>query len=200
MNIKERNKREAKIIFWFTKRFYTMQMIGDKYGLTRERVRQILGKYGIKRNEGGYYKASRIKKENLEAKKIIERENKWLPFYGCTNKEFKKINKGPYRITKNCPAASYSSFKRFIERRETVYLTLPQWVKVWKDSGHWRLKIKGKGKCKYIIAKIIEEGKYSFCNVHVIPFSERVSYVRKMEFKGLRPRKNIKNKIAFLNA
>lgn len=35
----------------------TLQQIGDEYGISRERVRQILAKHGVKRSQGGQARA-----------------------------------------------------------------------------------------------------------------------------------------------
>ena len=46
------NTRTLQMVYEFT-HAKTLQEIGDSYGLSRERVRQILKKAGVKRDQGG---------------------------------------------------------------------------------------------------------------------------------------------------
>src|SRR5690606_11286921 len=70
----ERNKKMANMY----SQGCTLESIGKQFGLTRERVRQILSKKGVTANDGG----AKVRAELRAAQKVARREAESLRKYG----------------------------------------------------------------------------------------------------------------------
>lgn len=161
------NTRTLQMVYEFT-HAKTLQEIGDSYGLSRERVRQILKKAGVKRDQGGVSIRTligvRYKKKN---------EEKILPVYGCTKSEAIALNDGEKISARRSPAHRYSEQrKNAIVRRIGWEITFPQWLKIWKDSGKFELRGRGQGYC---MTRIGDTGPYHPDNVEIKTIGENFS-------------------------
>lgn len=160
---------------------HTLGQIGHAYGLTRERVRQILRKRGVRRDEGGGALKTLLRCEDKKIKrlsKIARRERFAREKFGCTWAEYKVL--GPRSDT-------HSPLGRFIRQRQNAknrhiawHLTLMEWWELWQKSGKWTLC--GRGAGKYVMARWGDSGPYSMANAKIIEWSENSAEAREMDF------------------
>lgn len=159
----------------------TLVSLGDEYGLTRERIRQILAKHGINRFDGGMSTQSIFKSVEMAKKnkaKIALAEEKCSKYYGC-DLDFKNKLTDGYGYWE-APSMKYKNQKRAAIRRGIAWeLTLPQWWDIWQKSGHWNDR--GLGSGKYVMARICDIGAYSIDNVAIITHNENSSEARLMD-------------------
>ena len=148
----------------------TLQEIGVSYSITRERVRQIISRCGVTRDEGGEQLRAFLNNSEKRSKKRAEQELRKIKSWGCTLDEynyFRGFNtdycKTPINYFKN---QENSAKNRGIEWS----LTLPQWWGIWERSGKYELR--GRGKGKYVMARIEDLGGYEIGNIEIIEFSQ----------------------------
>lgn len=149
--IEERNSRMERM----HSQGCTLQAIGDQFGVSRERVRQILAKRGVKASDGGISVKTAIKKQQLQAR----RESASLKKYGL-----------PYDLM--CELREQGLVSAFTRQRLNAEmrgidwnLTFAQWFSVWQTSG--KLHLRGRGKGKYVMSRILDDGPYALGNVHI---------------------------------
>ena len=150
----------------------TLEEIGAEFGVTRERVRQILSSTGRHdRNIGGFAsKTARTEKARVEHRKTLM-ESKALRVYGCTLANLEKIQKGLPLKTRGSPARVYREKQNDAASRNIPWeFTLPTWWKVWTDSGKW--KQRGRGAKAYCMSRLGDIGPYSVSNVRIITGAE----------------------------
>lgn len=146
----------------------TLEEIGQLYGLTRERVRQIISKYhGITALDGGNCIRAKSRQERAAARKNA----RYLAKYGCTfadwqdmvrvGKEMRAAGKGRYRS----PTYAFVSQRSNARARGIEWeLTLLQWWTIWQASGKWDLRGRGQG---YMMCRFGDAGSYSVGNVYI---------------------------------
>lgn len=142
---------------------YTLQQIGDQFGITRERVRQLLRKHtSITKIDGGQALKTRHKRE--------ARQNKMMRA-GCTFAQWKHLlaigkemmdgGAGAYRT----PTRAYASQRQNAKIRGIEWnLTLWQWWTIWQESGKWERRGRGQG---YAMCRHGDVGPYSVDNVFI---------------------------------
>lgn len=146
----------------------TLQQIGDSYGLTRERVRQIIKKTGIKKDQGGRSIRTLI---NIRYQK--KKKDEIHPVYGCKKSEAIVLNGGQNVSCRGTPAHRYVEHRRNAIYRQIGWeITFPQWMKIWQDSGKWELRGRGQGYC---MARIGDTGPYHPDNVEIKTCGENFS-------------------------
>lgn len=139
----------------------TMQQIGDRHGVSRERVRQILErKHGIFGADGGKAKQQQAR-EQKRAERLDELSMKrWgMPF-----KEARALRRSG--VTRLFESQRNAAKNRAIPWK----LTLAQWWQMWQESGRWESR--GRGKGKYCLARLGDAGAYEIGNVWVCEFAE----------------------------
>lgn len=148
----------------------TLQQIGNEYGISRERVRQILRDYsGMSRVDGGSFIRTLIHLRYVSPKK----EPKYLENYGCYLSEAIKLNEGKNISVRGGIALKYSEQRRNALTRNIAWeITFPQWVRVWEESGNFNERGRGTGYC---MARIGDTGGYSVDNVEIITISQNFS-------------------------
>ena len=145
----------------------TLAIIGEKFGLTRERVRQLVSKQGITRLEGGIscVHAQKVERANTEA------EARYQLKYGFSRAEMADFRKR--RVTH-----AYSQQKKNSAERGIAFrLTFKQWVAIWEASGKYDQR--GRGIGRYVMSRIKDEGCYELGNVHIQLSTENNSDARK---------------------
>jgi hypothetical protein len=133
----------------------TLEKIGETFDITRERVRQILKKHGITRLHGGQTKS----KESSKAAAQAKQDAHYLTRYGITFARWKEL-RGTGLLT------AYRNQENAAKCRGIHWgLTIAQWLDVWETSG--KLAQRGRGKGKYCMSRIKDEGGYVVGNVHI---------------------------------
>lgn len=142
----------------------TLADIGNDFGVTRERVRQILNKhYGIRAQDGGQSIAMRKKRCAINK----ARDARSLKLWGCDYREYRRILKHPDQ-----PTRAYSAQRKNTHSRELEWkLSLWQWWKIWEQSGHWSDRGRGRGYC---MCRLNDIGPYSIDNVYIATNAENV--------------------------
>ena len=147
----------------------SLQKIGDVYNLSRERVRQILRKAGVSRTEGG--QAILSSKKAYEKNKI--RDERYLAKWGMSYDDYWFINNQNIPYIER-PIRKYIEQKRNALKRGIGFnMTFSEWWEIWKNSGKWTDR--GKGKEKYVMARYSDSGDYEVNNVKIIPSVENNS-------------------------
>lgn len=141
---------------------YTLQQIADQYGITRERVRQLLGKYeGMAGRDGGASARAAAK----AARRIAARNQKYIARHGCS---FDAYNSIPAKAK-----AAYRNQRSAAHHRGVGWeLKLWQWWTIWQESGHWPERGRGQG---YVMCRKGDEGPYAVGNVFIATAIENSS-------------------------
>lgn len=135
----------------------TLIQIGQKYGITRERVRQILTRdYGTRAKDGGKAETGRRKRREFHKK----RDARCLKYWGCTYRQYRSVLKMEGKPTRCWHAQRQNAAKRSIAWE----LNLWQWWKLWQQSGHWSERGRGNGYC---MCRLNDVGPYSVDNVYI---------------------------------
>lgn len=149
---------------------YTLQQIGDQYGITRERVRQVIKKRtGITRKDGGLARAAADKRDRNRQKREADCLLKW----GCSvaqhrqllalARQMKAEGHSPYQT----PTGAFRSQRNSAKNRNIEWdLTLWQWWTIWQASGHWDDRGRGQG---YVMCRNGDDGAYAVGNVFIAP-------------------------------
>lgn len=183
-----KKEREQEILFLYQTGKTTIE-IGEKFGITRQRVQQILKKYGLERKHGGSFVRHQLKekREQKERKdKKIEKLEKWMnDNIGISLQEAERIN--GEKITavfskkfRHTAIFRYFSVRWQRKRRQHFkeeYLSFEEWAKVWENAGLWILDEETRcwgPKAKYSIAKKDESLPWSIENSIVVapPFAK----------------------------
>ncbi len=142
----------------------TLHEIGEQYGVTRERVRQLLTKFfGIRARDGGKKKRAQEKRSTFEAKRNTQSLKKW----GCNWDEYVAI-----RHLKR-PTRAFAMQRRNARDRGIAWeLSLWQWWSIWQQSGRWSQRGRGNG---YMMCRTNDVGAYTVGNVFIATGCENSS-------------------------
>lgn len=142
----------------------TLQEIGDGFGVSRERIRQVLAQLGITSDQGG----RTIKQIPLKKIRLAEEEERKermgariLKKWGFTVDEWRSINK--LKGSKNPITAFTSHRKNSYKRGIEFKLSFIEWWRIWQESGKWGLR--GRGIGRYCMARFGDKGPYEVGNV-----------------------------------
>lgn len=134
----------------------TLQQIGDKFGVSRERVRQVMAKAGA---TGARKVIVKKAKAQREASRAIEADKDSVAKYGFPVAEMRSLR-------------ANGAFKAYQHQLHTANvrgikfeMLFSEWVSVWKASG--KFSERGRGKGKYCMARLNDEGGYVVGNVHI---------------------------------
>lgn len=142
----------------------TLEQIGKQYGITRERVRQILKKhYRVRAEDGG--KSEQLRKLRKEFQR--KRDARSIKAWGCPYRDYRRILKH-----KDKPTYLYSQQRKNADTRGIAWeLNLWQWWKIWEQSGHWSERGNGKGYC---MCRLNDTGPYAVDNVYIATGTENM--------------------------
>lgn len=145
----------------------TLQQIGEKYGISRERVRQLLARIGICSDQGGAHIRAFLNQKRTP--KHSKWESRCVASMGCSRAAYKELTGNEYR-TADVHA------QRFIRQRQNAKnrgisfeLTFPEWWGIWQKSGHYK-DLQGIG--TYCMARIADDGPYAANNVYICTFAQ----------------------------
>jgi len=134
----------------------TLEQIGSEYGITRERVRQIINKYhGLTGKHGGKTKLAKDKRKQVCAARDARSMRKW----GCPWSQYVLLRDAG--VTHPYNRQRHNSDFRGIAWE----LTLWQWWTIWQESGHWADR--GRGGRGYHMCRKADQGPYSVDNVYI---------------------------------
>jgi hypothetical protein len=138
----------------------TLQEIGTRYRLTRERVRQILkAKFSAGRLDGGKHLRSTRRHEQI----AHAAEERSMVRWGCTTAQLKEI---PTIARKAWREQSRNAKNRGIPFK----LTLWQFWKFWSQSGRWQQR--GRHGHEYCMSRLNDDGAYEIGNIQVLTIAE----------------------------
>lgn len=148
-------QERAQRMLTMHKQGVSMEKIGRQFSLTRERVRQILKKLGTTGKSGGPSIGAALKREHKDR---IYRA-KVMAKYGLPPEVVRELQKA--RITH-----AYGSQRSHAHMRGIGWeLDFATWFAVWQTSG--KLHLRGRGKGKYSMSRIKDDGPYAVGNVHI---------------------------------
>lgn len=155
----------------------TLQQIGDQYGLTRERVRQLMTKHqGMRQSGGGHHIKAVARRQQSSAAK----DARYLRKYGCTFEQYVEVREigramraqgiGVYKT----PLRAFINQKNNAKRRSIPWeLTFWQWWTIWQESGKWAER--GRAKDAYVMSRFGDAGAYAPGNIYIGTLSENSS-------------------------
>lgn len=139
----------------------TLQEIGDQYGLTRERVRQLIARHGISAKNGG----ARVRARRDRVKRLARKDERYLRKLGCTFAQYVSLRDMAKSSYYTGPLGAFACQKNNAARRGIQWeLSLWQWWTIWRESGHWEQRGRGQG---YVMARKSDEGPYAVGNVYI---------------------------------
>jgi len=140
MKAKDTKKRNDYIVEQFlSPNNRTMQDIGDEFGISRERIRQILKDNNVSATAGGATARGKLRREREEQELADRTERRYYRTYGCDEKTVREINGGRELSNNRSPAARYKFYKWNLKRLQGLEcaMSLPEWYSVWQKSGHY---------------------------------------------------------------
>lgn len=151
---------------------WTLERIGNAWGLTRERVRQILAEAGMDRMDGGVTVSAIASGRKRAASRHVLSERASMRAYGCSKERARELNVGKPIGDHYGRAFIFRQQKKTSTHNRGIAweLTFEQWCRVWDESGKWFER--GRRKDQYCMSRIADTGPYSFENVRIITCSE----------------------------
>jgi DNA-binding CsgD family transcriptional regulator len=142
----------------------TLQEIGNQYGVSRERVRQLITRHcGLTAPDGGQHKLAVDKRAKFEAKRNARSLKKW----GCNFDQYVMLR------DMRRPTRAFAMQRRNARTRGIAWeFNLWQWWSVWQQSGKWAQRGRGQG---YMMCRNGDEGPYSIDNVFIATGCENSS-------------------------
>lgn len=143
---------------------FTLQQIGDRYGVTRERVRQLIKKrHGMTCADGGQHKRAEDKRRS----RADRLDAQTLQKHGCTWEQYKgllAIGRG-VGSRERTPVGAFTRQRTNAKVRGIEWtLTLWQWWNLWQASGCWDKRGRGTG---YMMCRVGDAGSYEMGNVYI---------------------------------
>ncbi|WP_401733500.1 sigma factor-like helix-turn-helix DNA-binding protein [Stenotrophomonas muris] len=160
----------------------TLQQIGDLFGITRERVRQLMRKSGLTRHDGGIHVTAAAKRAEASVRRAASREEAAKRVYGVTYAEAIALNEGRRLGSAGCLA------QKFREKKHNV---------VSKTGCEWSLSLRdyvnvitkadlpiGRGSSDGVLVRRDTSIGYVDGNVQIVPFGWYVQQMRIAEKKA----------------
>jgi hypothetical protein len=138
-----------------------LQDIGDEFGISRERARQLLRKHGVETNEGGVA-LDHAKARAAKAKRKSKR-------HGCTLIQWREAHAAG--------ATRAYQYKRqnAINVGGEWNLSLWDFWCIWRDSGKWQEM----GRSKYVLTRIDRSKPWQADNVKVVLMADLNSEIHR---------------------
>lgn len=173
--MKPETKARAEEMAAMYQQGFTLQTIGDFYGVTRERARQLVASCGLDRSDGGAHINALAKRSALQTAMKNRKDARRHSVFGCSQSEFIFWNNGcPFGFgaaAKGSPAEAFTQQRYNANFAGHVWqLTFPQWAKLWKDSGKWEHR--GLSQDSYVMGRIDRSKPFEVGNVEVVTLRE----------------------------
>lgn len=169
--------RDAEMVMLF-RQGNTLQQIGDRFGITRERVRQCISAMGLCSMDGGaaLLRLTRTPDKVQRAAEQRQRnEERAFLRYGLSLDEMAAITReaGVPLNNSRHPVRLFRQQRCNATRRGIGWeFTFAQWWRVWQKSGHWHERGRGQGYC---MARWADDGPYSVENVYICTIGQNFS-------------------------
>jgi hypothetical protein len=153
---------------------HTLQQIGTVFGVSRERVRQIIVREGVTWKDGGLHRKAIAKKEKASALAAARLEFRANKAFGCGLGQAITLNDGNNIWAASGKAKRYRQQRKNAERRNIdCRLSFPEWCQIWADSGHWHERGRHDGDA-YVMARRQDFGPYAPWNVYITTWRQNV--------------------------
>ena len=147
----------------------TLKQIGERFGVSRERVRQILSQRGIDGRHGG----RTIRTAQKEAAEALRQEKSSRLHWDIPAQLRDELR------AKYGPTTSHRSpFRAYIAQRRNARVrgiawefTFATWWDVWVTSGKWELRGRWTG---YEMARYGDVGPYSPSNIYICDHGQNI--------------------------
>jgi hypothetical protein len=160
---------------------WTLQRIGERFGVSRERVRQILRKRGVAVATGGAKVRSQKRARELREAVLARRVWRVHQAWGLNLEQYDEIAAKYGKATElRSPFTKYKNQRSAANERKIKWaFTFTEWWKIWQDSGKWPLR--GHRATNYVMARFNDVGPYSASNVEIITAHKNIAdyYARK---------------------
>jgi DNA-binding CsgD family transcriptional regulator len=175
---REKNSREEAMEAMY-RGGKTLEEIGSAFGVSRERVRQLLKKYcKVSGCDGGQAVSSALRQVKAKAKRDADS----LRRHGCTYDQYRSLvtigaaqKREGSRTQNTTPTGAFLSQRRnALSRGIDWNITLWDWWLVWEKSGKWESR--GRGKDCYVMCRFLDEGAYEVGNVYIATQSHNASF------------------------
>lgn len=136
----------------------TLEEVGAKYQVTRERVRQIISALGVKRLDGGC--AMRIFRQTTDKVGALRSKNERMEIriraaWGMSLDDYKA-----HIAEHGSCAVPLSPMHKYVQQRSNAkrrgiawHFTFADWWRVWQQSGKWDQRGRGAGYHGYVMAR-----------------------------------------------
>jgi hypothetical protein len=136
----------------------TLAQVGAEFGISRERVRQIIAANGVGRIDGGMAVRSLQAIPDKVAKKQLKKarqEAYWRATWGMSLDDYKAV------VAEHGSSSHPSSpLRKYIEHRNNAKkrriawnFTFVDWWRIWQESGKWEQRGRGPGYHGYVMAR-----------------------------------------------
>jgi predicted DNA-binding protein YlxM (UPF0122 family) len=184
--IHERRKQTFLMFYKLCTAGYSASEIARQYNFSRKYVQQVLQRHS---SEGFHYSLKELKRHHSEK---------------CGKKEYLSQHLKQYRCSRGCAiyltgynktykspiAKAYLTQRRTAKTRGIEFLvSLPEWCRIWRDSGHWHER--GRGRGKYVMARYEDKGAYKIGNVEIILSTKNNSDAARYKTWGRRLLQNV---------
>lgn len=147
----------------------TLDQIGQLYGVTRERVRQIISKeYRLTGSDGGQHIKAKVERERRRA----EKEAECYQTHGCSLSQLKELRRIGREMRLNDSSREVTPIGAFVCQRSNARsrgvgwsLKLWEWWSIWQQSGKWAER--GRAADAYVMCRFRDEGPYEIGNVYI---------------------------------
>ncbi|HEY9145651.1 MAG TPA: sigma factor-like helix-turn-helix DNA-binding protein [Thiobacillus sp.] len=182
-NIRDKGRQAEMVALYRAGK--TLEQVGQLYGMTRERVRQIIAAAGITRADGGLHVQSQRRRVRKATERQAKHDRRVMRFYGCSLAEARVLNDMVPLSRIGSPAQLYTRQRTTAKQRDISWeITFPEWMAVWRDSGKFDLR--GHGRGSYCMARQGDTGPYSVANVYITTCDDNVrDYQAELKVRGV---------------
>ena len=155
-----------------------LQEIGDQYGMTRERVRQIITKhFGSLAIEGGKSKRAADRRADRHARKDAQ----YMASHGCTFSQYVSVRRMANRLIKagvsreRTPIGAFNTQRCSARRRGIEWqFKFWDWWQFWLASGKWDKR--GCAAESFVMCRYGDIGPYAPGNVYIATLSQNTTH------------------------
>lgn len=149
----------------------TLKEVAAGYGITRERVRQIITKYfGVCSDNG----SAAVKAKKARAERLERLEASCMKKNGCTRAQLASVLLIQRRMVRDGAGVFQTPLYAFRTQRQNArtrgiewQMTFWQWWTIWQKSGKWSRR--GRSSGDFVMCRNGDAGPYSVENVHIAP-------------------------------